>query len=44
MVQAAREAAVELIDADPGLSNHPALAAELELFLDEDDAEFLLKG
>lgn len=43
-VALARDAAIELIDADPGLKNHPALAAELELFLDEADAEFLLKG
>lgn len=44
VVQVARETAIELIDADPGLAKHPALASELELFLDEDDAEFLLKG
>jgi ATP-dependent DNA helicase RecG len=40
----ARQAAIELVDADPTLARHPALAAELELFLDESDAEFLLKG
>ncbi len=40
----ARRAAIELVDADPGLARHPALASELELFLDEADAEFLLKG
>ncbi len=40
----ARQAAIELVDADPGLARNPALASELELFLDEADAEFLLKG
>ncbi len=40
----ARQAAIELIDADPTLEHHPALAAELEVFLDEADAEFLLKS
>ncbi len=44
VVVAARKEAVALIDADPDLSAHPDLAAELELFLDEEDAEFLLKG
>ncbi len=43
-VAAARLAAIDLVDADPGLEVHPALAAELSLFLDPDDAEFLLKG
>ncbi|MGF1597791.1 MAG: ATP-dependent DNA helicase RecG [Acidimicrobiales bacterium] len=40
----ARRAAIEIIDADPHLAAHPELAAELELFLDDVDAEFLLKG
>lgn len=40
----ARSTAIELLDADPGLTVHPALAGELELFLDPDEAEFLLKG
>lgn len=40
----ARQVAIELVDADPTLARHPALAAELEVFLDEADAEFLLKG
>ena len=43
-VVAARKAAIEIIDADPGLANNPALLAELELFLDDADREFLLKG
>lgn len=44
VVVAARRDAIELVDDDPGLARHPELAAELELFLDEGDAEFLLKG
>jgi ATP-dependent DNA helicase RecG len=40
----AREVAFELVDADPGLADHPLLRDELELFLDPEDAEFLLKG
>lgn len=43
-VESARGAAFDIVDADPLLSNHPRLAAELELFLDDGDAEFLLKG
>ncbi len=43
-VVAARRAAIELLDADPFLALHPGLTAELELFLDDADAEFLLKG
>jgi ATP-dependent DNA helicase RecG len=44
VVMAARRVAIELIDADPLLSRSPALAAELELFVEPADAEFLLKG
>ena len=43
-VVSARRAAVDVVDADPMLEAHPGLAAELALFLDPDDAEFLLKG
>ena len=43
-VGTAREAALDLVDADPGLGRHPELAAELALFLDEDDQAYLLKG
>ena len=43
-VAAARRAAIDLVDDDPSLDDNPALAAELELFLGDDDAEFLLKG
>jgi ATP-dependent DNA helicase RecG len=43
-VARAREAAIELVDDDPGLSNHAQLLAEVEAFLDDEDREFLLKG
>jgi len=43
-VERAREVAIELVDADPGLTQHPALAREVELFLDDDERAFLLKG
>ena len=44
VVGQARQAAIELADADPLLAAHPELAAELELFMAPADAEFLLKG
>lgn len=44
VVESARSTAIELLDADPGLAKHPGLAGELELFLDPEEAEFLLKG
>jgi ATP-dependent DNA helicase RecG len=40
----ARQVAIELVDADPTLEAHPLLAEEVDLFLGDDDAEFLLKG
>ncbi len=40
----ARRAAIDVVDADPALEAHPGLAAELQLFLDQGDAEFLLKS
>ena len=43
-VAAARRAAFQVVDADPGLEAHPGLADELSIFLDAEDAEFLLKG
>jgi ATP-dependent DNA helicase RecG len=43
-VSRAREVAVELVDADPVLTEHPQLLAEVEAFLDDEDREFLLKG
>ena len=43
-VERARAVAFEIVDADPVLADHPELAGELELFLTEDDREFLLKS
>ncbi len=40
----AREVAFELVDADPDLADHPALADEVALFLDDSEAAFLLKS
>jgi ATP-dependent DNA helicase RecG len=40
----AREVAIELVDRDPGLTDHPQLLAEVEAFLDDEDREYLLKG
>ena len=42
-VARAREAAFELVG-EPGLAAHPGLAAEVALFLGDDDTEFLLKS
>jgi ATP-dependent DNA helicase RecG len=41
VVAEAREVAFELVAADPGLKDHPELLDEVELFLDEEDREFL---
>ncbi len=43
-VARAREVAFELVDGSPGLADHPLLAAEIDLLLDEGEAEYLLKG
>jgi ATP-dependent DNA helicase RecG len=43
-VARARDVATELVDDDPGLSDHPHLLAEVEAFLDDEDREYLLKG
>ena len=44
-VQRARDVAFELVDADPALAEHPLLADEIGLFLDDDAAaDFLLKS
>ena len=40
----AREVALELVDASPGLADHPMLRAEIDLLLDDDEAEYLLKS
>jgi ATP-dependent DNA helicase RecG len=41
-VERARDVAFAVVD--EGLGRHPDLAAEVALFLDEDEADFLLKG
>ena len=43
-VERARAVAFDLLDADPDLAGHPALAAEVRFVLGETDAEFLLKS
>ncbi len=45
-VERAREVAFAIVDEDGGrgLEAHPDLVAEVALFLDEDDQDFLLKG
>jgi ATP-dependent DNA helicase RecG len=44
-VHRARQAAIELLDRDPELDDHPLLRAELGLFLgDDESSEFLLKS
>lgn len=40
----AREVAFELVDSSPGLADYPALQAELDLVLGEDETDFLLKS
>ena len=40
----ARNAAIELVDADPALEAHPDLAAELATFLTDEEEEYLLKN
>ena len=44
VVERAREVAFELVGADPGLADHPELLGEVELFLDDDEREFLQKN
>ena len=43
-VEKAREDAFALLDADPGLSDHPALLAEIDSLLADDETDFLLKS
>jgi len=40
----ARNCAIKVVDSDPGLESNEHLASELESFLEEGDAEFLLKN
>jgi ATP-dependent DNA helicase RecG len=44
LVTLARQAAFDVVGADPDLSTHPDLLDELALFLSEEDEEFLLKS
>jgi ATP-dependent DNA helicase RecG len=44
LVGLAREAAFEIVDADPLLERHPQLLDELTLLLTEDDTEFLTRS
>ena len=44
LVALAREAAFEIVDADPGLANHPVLLDELDLLFTEEDEGFLAKS
>jgi ATP-dependent DNA helicase RecG len=44
LIVAAREEATALVDADPGLAAHPALAAAIASAIDEEQAEFLEKA
>jgi ATP-dependent DNA helicase RecG len=44
LVGRAREVAFALVDADPQLTAHPALAEEIRAMVDDDDREFLFKS
>src|SRR6266480_7027054 len=44
LIVAARSEATDLVDADPDLAGHPALAAEMSALLDEEQAGFLEKA
>jgi ATP-dependent DNA helicase RecG len=44
LVTLAREAAFEIVDADPLLENHPVLLDELRLLFSSEDEEFLFKS
>jgi ATP-dependent DNA helicase RecG len=43
LIKAAREAAFEIIDADPALNRHRELATEVNLLLAREEKEFLTK-
>jgi ATP-dependent DNA helicase RecG len=43
VIREARDAATLLVEADPDLSDHPGLAAELAILLDEERADYLEK-
>jgi ATP-dependent DNA helicase RecG len=44
LVELAREAAFDIVDADPDLSGHPLLADELDLLFTDEDSGFLTKS
>jgi hypothetical protein len=44
LVRHARDAAFAVVDADPTLAGHPALADEIKALVDDDDREFLFKS
>ena len=44
LVKLARDAAFEIVDADPSLADNPLLADELDLLLSADDEAFLAKN
>ena len=44
LVELARGAAFEIVDADPDLSHHPLLLDELDLLFTDDDEGFLTKS
>jgi ATP-dependent DNA helicase RecG len=44
LVVLAREAAFEIVDSDPELSDHPVLRDELSLLFTEEDEGFLAKS
>jgi ATP-dependent DNA helicase RecG len=44
LVRLAREVAFEIVDADPALVAHPALADEIRHLIDPEEAEFLFKS
>ena len=44
LVQLARDAAFEIVDADPELGGHPVLMDELDLLFTEEDEGFLTKS
>lgn len=44
LVTSAREAAFEIVDADPMLDRHPALRRELDVLMSPEDEEYLFKS
>jgi ATP-dependent DNA helicase RecG len=44
LVSSARDAAFEIVDADPLLEHHPVLLDELRLLFSSEDEEFLFKS